>query len=348
VTAAETLRVAAVLDLGRASAERHSRALGGFVAEGLTLADGTCLDAVTLVLGTDDPADERLLAAPTERVRLIRLPVHRADAAAAALATLHEADGGDLYVFPSGPAGAEAAARLAARTGGSVLTGVLSADFSAARLVCRRTVYSGHLTGEFALGRRPWCLVLDASRDDAHTPPPLGHTVEVTTLSTADKAATESSLLELELLEKPPTGDLETARFLVVAGRGAGSRSGVERIAAAAARMGAVFGVTRPVVMNAWAGPDRQVGVSGTRAAPAVCIVAGVSGAPAFVWGVERAGFIAAVDTDDQAPIADEADAFVAGDAVAILEALADLAVREETTAAEQGNESPCDDCSST
>ena len=89
--------------------------------------------------------------------------------------------------------------------------------------------------------------------------------------------------------------------------------------------MGAAFGVTRPVVMNAWAGPDRQVGVSGTRTAPAVCIVAGASGAPAFLWGVERAGFIAAVDTDDHAPIGGESDAFVVGDAVAVLEALADL-----------------------
>ena len=56
-----------------------------------------------------------------------------------------------------------------------------------------------------------------------------------------------------------------------------------------------------------------------------MCIVAGASGAPAFLWGVERAGFIAAVDTDDRAPIAGESDAFVAGDAVAVLEALADL-----------------------
>ena len=100
-----------------------------------------------------------------------------------------------------------------------------------------------------------------------------------------------------------PTGDLEAARFLVVAGRGAGSRGGVERLAAAAARMGAAFGVTRPVVMNAWAAPDRQIGVSGTRTAPAVCLVAGASGAPAFLWGVERAGFIAAVDTDEHAAI---------------------------------------------
>ena len=132
-------------------------------------------------------------------------------------------------------------------------------------------------------------------------------------------------LLEIEHLDAPRTGDLETAKLLVVAGRGAGSRGGVERIAAAAARMGAAFGVTRPVVMSAWAGPGRQVGVSGARTAPAVCIVAGASGAPAFLWGVERAGFIAAVDTDDHAPIAGEADAFVAGDAVEVVEALAEL-----------------------
>ena len=105
----------------------------------------------------------------------------------------------------------------------------------------------------------------------------------------------------------------------------------MERLAAAAARMGAAFGVTRPVVMNAWAAPDRQLGVSGTRTAPAVCIVAGASGAPAFLWGVERAGFIAAVDTDDHAPIGGEADVFVVDDAVAVLEALADIVVRERS-----------------
>ena len=77
--------------------------------------------------------------------------------------------------------------------------------------------------------------------------------------------------------------------------------------------------------MNAWATPDRQIGVSGTRAAPAVCLVAGASGAPAFLWGVERAGFIAAVDTDEHAAIVAEADAAVLDDAVAVVEALADL-----------------------
>jgi electron transfer flavoprotein alpha subunit len=242
----------------------------------------------------------------------------------AALAAVHAADREDLYVLPTGPSGLEFASRLAARTGGSVLTGVLSARLAGDMLTCRRAVHAGHLTGEFKLGPRPWCLVLDPSWDDARVDPPEDHVIEMAATPTLARDA-DAPLQEVERLEPPPTGDLETAKLLVVAGRGAGSRGGVERIAAAAARMGAAFGVTRPVVMNAWADPDRQVGVSGTRTAPAVCIVAGASGAPAFMWGIECAGFIAAVDTDDHSPIAGESDAFVAGDAVAVLEALADL-----------------------
>ena len=38
---------------------------------------------------------------------------------------------------------------------------------------------------------------------------------------------------DLELYDPPATGDLTASRFLVVAGYGAGSRAGVERIAAA-------------------------------------------------------------------------------------------------------------------
>jgi electron transfer flavoprotein alpha subunit len=222
--------------------------------------------------------------------------------------------------------GVELAARLAARTGGGALTGVLTAQESEdGALLCHRTTHGGHLTGAFRLDRRPWCIALDATWADAGSEPPAEHVVHADADLLPGDLTMPAPLHEVEQLEPPSTGDLETARVLVVAGRGAGSRGGVERLAAAAARMGAAFGVTRPVVMNAWAGPDRQVGVSGTRAAPAVCIVAGASGAPAFVWGVERAGFIAAVDADDHAPIGGEADAFVVDDAVAVLEALADL-----------------------
>ncbi len=265
-------------------------------------------------------------------MRLVRVPPRRTDILAAALAAFQTGGGADLFVFPSGAAGTELAARLAARTGGSVLTGVLTARQTAGGgLSCTRSAYAGHLAGEFDLGPRPWCITLDAGWADARVGADLEHAVQAEAELREDDLSAPPPLLEVERLEPPQTGDLEAARFLVVAGRGAGSRGGVERIAAAAARMGAVLGVTRPVVMNAWAGPDRQIGVSGTRTAPAVCIIAGASGAPAFLWGVERAGFIAAIDSDDRAPIAGESDAFVAGDAVAVLEALAGLVAEPGT-----------------
>ena len=330
MTAAATLRVAAVLDATGASAERRARALGGFLADGLEIAAHAKVAAVTGVFAAEGDADHLVRLAPTRDVRLVHAPPRRPDVIAAALSALEECGGADLCLFPAGPSGTEVASRFAARTGGSVVTGVLSADFAGGRLSCRRALYAGHLTGELALGPRPWCLVLDAAWADARVEPPADHVVEAEALPAAAGPSGPAPVLDVEPLEAPDTGDLESAEFLVVAGRGAGSRSGVERIAAAAARMGAAFGVTRPVVMNAWAEPGRQIGVSGTRTAPAVCIVAGASGAPAFLWGVERAEFIAAVDTDEHAPIAGECDAFVAGDAIAVLEALAGLVTAAE------------------
>jgi electron transfer flavoprotein alpha subunit len=182
--------------------------------------------------------------------------------------------------------------------------------------------------GQFGLRARPWCVALDAGWLDADFELPDEHVVQAAEVL-EETVPAPVPLGDVEVLDPPATSDLEAARFLVVAGRGAGSRAGVERIAAAAARMGAGFGVTRPVAMNAWAAPERQIGVSGVRTAPDVCVVAGASGAPAFLWGVERAGFIAAIDVDGRAAIAAEADAVVLDDAVAVLEALADIVARE-------------------
>jgi len=81
--------------------------------------------------------------------------------------------------------------------------------------------------------------------------------------------------------------------------------------------------------MNAWAPMDRLIGVSGVRTAPALCIVAGASGAPAFSWGIEEAGLIVAVDIDAHAPIVRDADLVLLDDAVAILEELAAIVAAE-------------------
>jgi electron transfer flavoprotein alpha subunit len=330
-------RVAAVLDGTGSTSERQAQALGGFLRDGLNRIAPDARRApapeardVTFVFYADEGDRERLIGlAPTRDVCLVRTTPHRPDLVAAALAAFEAGGGAELLVFAGGPLGTELATRLAVHTGGGVVTDVLDAAVQPQGLLCRRNLCSNHLVGRFHLRPRPWCITADAQWYDARLEPPAEHLVRAD-VELPDADYSVPGLLDhVELLEPPQTGDLEAAKLLVVAGRGAGSKEGVARIAAAARAMGAAFGVTRPVAMNGWAPLDRLVGVSGVRTSPAVCLTAGAHGAPAFLWGVERAGFIAAIDLDEGAPITAEADAVVLGDAVEVVEALAEIVVAD-------------------
>jgi electron transfer flavoprotein alpha subunit len=325
------VRFTAVLDGTTGGAGRRAAALSAFLREGLS---GEAAGE-TLVFYNDQRDRDRLVElAPTPHVRLVKTGSRRFDHMAEVLVAAAQTSEATLYLFAGGPAGTELAARLACRTGGAVLSDALSIETapdgktSAPRILCRKSVYSGHMIGRFVLSARPWCVTIDAGWGDAAEAAVPEHAALVrTVLSDVDETgdADAPPLEDIELVDSLSGSDLADCRFLVVAGSGAGSRQRVARIAEAARRMGAAFGVTRPVAMNAWAPLDRLVGVSGTHTAPAFCIVAGASGAPAFYRGIEKAGFIVAIDTDEHAPIVRNADAVVLDDGVSILEELADI-----------------------
>ena len=315
------MRYAAVLDGTRGTAEQQARTLGGFLHEGLTGAAA----GETLVLYSDEREKTRLTdLAPTCAVRFIKTAARWPERAAEILAALAHAEGIPLFLFAGGGAGTELATRLACRTNGAVVTDALSAAADSAGLQVRRNVYSTHLVGRFCVSARPCCITVDASWNDTRSTAALEHHVLADTDETGGCGA--APFADLELVDPPSSGDLANCRVLLVAGQGAGSRRGVERLAEAARLMGAAFGVTRPVAMNGWAPIDRIVGVSGARTAPDVCIVAGASGAPAFLWGIEKAAFIAALDLDEHAPIVAAADAAIIADCVTVAEELARIA----------------------
>lgn len=333
------MRIAAIIDGTIGTAARQARALGGFLGDGLrsTMSGDTRADmsgglredscSETVVFYHDDRDRERLVAlAPARDVRLVKTAARRPDRIVASLAASAGASDATLYLFAAGASGTELAARLAGRTGGSLLTDALTAEVQPDRVHARRNVYSNHMVGRFELSAHPCCVSIDASWDDAGSRPLIEHRILSDTDETAK--AGPDPFEELEIAELPSTGDLADSRFLVVAGRGSGSRAAVDRIASAAARMGAAFGVSRPVAMNAWAPMDRLVGISGTRTAPELCLVVGASGAPALHWGIERAGFIVAVNPDDRAAIVGNADAAVLDDGVAVIEELAEIIAR--------------------
>ena len=284
----------------------------------------------TIVFWSDDGDADRLVElAPTPTVRLVRLPPRRPDLIVGELAGAVRERSLELVLGAAGTTAAELATRLACRTGGAVLTDALDFEVADGRLLGRADVYSGHLRGRFELSARPWCVTLDASWNDERPAgaAPAEHVVRSRSdVTGADDASTAPPFDDLEVLDAPATGDLADSRFVVVAGYGAGDRARLERIADAARRLGAALGVSRPVVMNGWAPADRLIGVSGSRIAPEVCVVVGASGAPALQWGFERAGFVVAVNPDEHAPIARNADVVVRDDGVAVIEDLAALA----------------------
>lgn len=345
------MKCVAVLDATLGDAAEQARVLAGFIDAGLT----GCMIEETIIFH-DEGGDTGPLpaASPTRDVRLIKSVARRPDVVAEILAGLAQSEGIGLFVWAAGRASTEAAARLARRTRGAALTEVLSAGWSpaeraaspegasddlsrgapdrllgdegcgpAGRLACEKNVYSGHMVGRFVSDAGPWCLTVDAGWADTAVPPPFEHRV-IHDIDESGRAGT-GPFEDVVSTPPPATSGGAESRFVVVAGVGAGSRTGVERVGEAARRMGAWFGVSRAVAMQAWAPIDGVVGVSGVRTAPELCVVVGASGAPALHWGIERAEFIVAVNVDEHAPIVANADAVVIGDGVAVMEALADI-----------------------
>jgi electron transfer flavoprotein alpha subunit len=316
------MRFAAVLDGTIGTAAQQARVLGGLLHGGMT----GDLVGETLAFYRDEGDRERLVAlCPTHHVRLVKATPRRLDQMVDILAELAREGSFSLFLFAGGPTGTELATRLACRADGTVLTDAVSVQAGPGRLLCGKNVYSTHLIGQFELSARPWCVSIDAAWKDEPSPTGLEHTIVSDTDETSRTG--EAPFEDAELVALPLAGDLADSRFLVVAGYGAGGRGGTDRIAEAARLMGADFGVSRPVAMNGWAPMDRLIGVSGTRAAPAVCIVAGASGAPALHWGIEKAGFIVAINQDAGAPIVKNADAALLDDGVATIEELAHIIV---------------------
>ena len=107
---------------------------------------------------------------------------------------------------------------------------------------------------------------------------------------------------------------LVTARRVIAAGRGVSSRAGLERLDRLAARLDAQLAVSRPIATNGWTKPERLLGVSGEVISPEVCLVLGVSGMPAFLYGIQGAQHVLAVNTDPHASIFSHAQHGVVAD----------------------------------
>jgi electron transfer flavoprotein alpha subunit len=125
-------------------------------------------------------------------------------------------------------------------------------------------------------------------------------TVRTVELALADAARTEHlGFRDAEVSDV----DITKAPFLLAIGRGVEDGENVARFEELADRLGAVLGVSRPLVDAGWVSSARQVGQSGRTVKPRVYLALGISGAIQHLAGMRSSETIIAVNTDPEAPI---------------------------------------------
>lgn len=112
--------------------------------------------------------------------------------------------------------------------------------------------------------------------------------------------------------------------ILIAVGMGIKSKEDVIKIREYAKCQGFSFGVSRPVAMRGWANISEIIGVSGEIYAPKVTIAIGISGAAAFMAGIEQSDYILAVNSNPDATIAKHSDAIIINEYQNVLQPLLD------------------------
>ena len=111
--------------------------------------------------------------------------------------------------------------------------------------------------------------------------------------------------------------DITRAEVLVAAGRGC--RGDFSLVQELAGLLGGEVGWSRVPVDEGWVSRDCMIGQTGYVTRPKLAIVCGISGAFQFTVGIEKAETIVAINSDEDAPIFEQADYCVVDDMFRVL-----------------------------
>ena len=117
---------------------------------------------------------------------------------------------------------------------------------------------------------------------------------------------------------------LTDAEIVVSGGRGMKSPDNWGPLLELAELMGAATACSRPVSDEGWRPHEEHTGQTGKIIAPNLYIAVGISGATQHIAGVSSSKYIVAINSDKDAPIFENAQYGIVGDAAKVLPALVD------------------------
>lgn len=129
-------------------------------------------------------------------------------------------------------------------------------------------------------------------------------------------------VLGCEINANKLSSELENAQIIVAGGKGLKSEENFDKLKKLAKLLGAAYAGSRGAVDMGLIEKEYQIGQTGKTVAPKVYIAFGISGAIHHMIGINSADKIIAINTDENAPIFENADVKITEDAVKIMDDL--------------------------
>lgn len=240
------------------------------------------------------------------------------DAIAAAIVELAASVGADVIVGPGTDDGNTVMARAAVRAGLPFAANCTAAVPGSPMLVTRQR-WGGSLFEEAAIHAERAVLSV---APHAVVATRTGGTATVRMFGPS-LAAADLVVRVTERIAATASGvSLAEAKVVVSGGRGAGSAEGFAPVVELADLLGAAVGCSRAVTIAGWRPHTEQVGQTGTRIAPDLYVLAGISGATQHMAGCRGAKVVLAINKDAEAPVMSAADYAIIGDMREVLTAI--------------------------
>lgn len=207
--------------------------------------------------------------------------------------------------------GRDFASRLAQKLELGLATDVIGAEISAGKGLFTRSIYAGKALAKVEITTSPILATVRPGVFGVEEGAAAGALVEPAVAATAADVYQTVKEFKPTVSARP---ELNEADVVVSGGRGCKGPEGIKMVEELADLLGGAVGGSRASIDSGWLGHELQVGQTGKVVNPNLYIACGISGAIQHLAGMSSSKFIAAVNTDTEAPIFSVSDFGVVGD----------------------------------
>ncbi|MGS0764151.1 electron transfer flavoprotein subunit alpha/FixB family protein [Syntrophomonas curvata] len=207
--------------------------------------------------------------------------------------------------------GRDFASRLAQKLEAGLATDVIAAEISAGKGVFTRAIYAGKALAKAEVTTSPILATIRPGVFGVAEGAGAGAVVEPAVAASAGDVYQVVKEFKPTVSARP---ELTEAEVVVSGGRGCKGPEGIKIVEEFADLLGAAVGGSRASIDSGWLGHELQVGQTGKVVNPNLYVACGISGAIQHLAGMSSSKFIAAVNTDTEAPIFNVSDFGVVGD----------------------------------